>query len=302
MSTIASPRDSSVNGGRRIPQMATPTSSSRPSLDVPRSESGSPLPQQQAPPLRRNRTALREYYNLKNGGAASTTSTSRVAEETTPSELSSNDHSDVAESELDSAHFVGDAYVRACLETQPLGELLRTYNGVLADMRALDAEKKALVYDNYSKLIAATETIRRMRDNMDPLNPMANTLDPAIRDIYERAIAIRDRLRAELEGQGHGNGHGRDWKEDESRRKKRELVTRVLDTPQRVRELVESAAREDAEKEWSPVRKLLERWLERGVGGPEVKDCLDDGNAALRGEPPGEKSWVNVKKSREILP
>lgn len=31
------------------------------------------------------------------------------------------------------------------------------------EIRALDGERKALVYDNYSKLIAATETIRKVR-------------------------------------------------------------------------------------------------------------------------------------------
>lgn len=32
---------------------------------------------------------------------------------------------------------------------------------VLLDIRGLDGERKALVYDNYSKLIAATDTIRK---------------------------------------------------------------------------------------------------------------------------------------------
>jgi len=31
------------------------------------------------------------------------------------------------------------------------------------DIRGLDGERKALVYDNYSKLIAATDTIRKVR-------------------------------------------------------------------------------------------------------------------------------------------
>lgn len=30
------------------------------------------------------------------------------------------------------------------------------------DIRSLDGEKKALVYDNYSKLITATDTIRKV--------------------------------------------------------------------------------------------------------------------------------------------
>lgn len=32
----------------------------------------------------------------------------------------------------------------------------------LAEIRGLDGERKALVYDNYSKLIAATDTIRKV--------------------------------------------------------------------------------------------------------------------------------------------
>lgn len=43
-----------------------------------------------------------------------------------------------------------------------LEQLLRLYTRVVGEVRALDAEKKALVYDNYSKLIAATETIRKV--------------------------------------------------------------------------------------------------------------------------------------------
>ena len=34
--------------------------------------------------------------------------------------------------------------------------------GVL-EIKGLDGERKALVYDNYSKLIAATDTIRKVR-------------------------------------------------------------------------------------------------------------------------------------------
>jgi len=39
----------------------------------------------------------------------------------------------------------------------PLDEHLLT-----ADIRNLDGERKSLVYDNYNKLIAATETIRKV--------------------------------------------------------------------------------------------------------------------------------------------
>jgi len=67
---------------------------------------------------------------------------------------------------------------------------MRVEAGLVSDIRTLDGEKKALVYDNYSKLIAATDTIRKMRTGMDPLTPTTATLAPAIAHIAESARAL----------------------------------------------------------------------------------------------------------------
>jgi hypothetical protein len=172
-----------------------------------------------------------------------------------------------------------------------------TYANYKLDIRALDAEKKALVYDNYSKLIAATETIRKMRANMDPLNPMASTLDPAISQIYERANAIKSELRASMTPfqQAEAEMSEEDRSKAENRRRARDVVRKVLDTPERLRVLVAEGKEAEAKTEWEPVLKLLESWKEQGKGGQDVQDCIEDGEAALRGEPPSEKSWANIK-------
>jgi vacuolar protein sorting-associated protein 51 len=181
MSTIASPRDPSTPLGRRIAQgVTTPTSSSRPSLDVPRSLNSSPNPTQPnaaggasaaggaLPSKRSNRAALREYYNLKKAAGASGSGTSTPILEVTPDALGDGIPggpyyaSEVAPSELDQSELDVEAYVRQTLAESSLEELLRVYTRVLGEIRALDAEKKALVYDNYSKLISATETIRKV--------------------------------------------------------------------------------------------------------------------------------------------
>jgi len=296
MSTITSPRDTSING-RRLPLISTPTSSSRPSLEISRSSEQSPnrgAPSQSQP--RRNRAALREYYNLKSSTA--TNDDDAASEASSIPDISS---SDVSESELDREGFDAAAYVKQVLETQSWGELLKTYNRVLTDIRALDAERKALVYDNYSKLIAATETIRRMRTSMDPLNPMAQTLDPAIASIYERAEGIRGELRGVVpEGVRREMEMGGEERERlQAKRRAREVVGRVLDMPENVRSLVKEGKEEEAKRLWDQSLRLLERWRERGVGGNDVQACIDDGEAALRGEPPNEKSWVSIKSTRE---
>lgn len=148
MSTIASPRDHSL---RR-----TPTSSNRPSLDTVRSSVTSPVNTTAHPPpsqsssattnKRSHRAALREYYNLR---AAA------------PPRIELPD-SEVPSSDLDAEDFDTDEYVARVVKESSLEELLRLYTRVLGEVRALDAEKKALVYDNYSKLITATETIRKV--------------------------------------------------------------------------------------------------------------------------------------------
>ncbi|CAG8975073.1 hypothetical protein HYALB_00009936 [Hymenoscyphus albidus] len=292
MSTIASPRDSSVNG-RRVPINATPTSSSRPSLEINRSTSASPNPQQQ--PRKASRAALREYYNLKATQSIPVIPESSPPRTDTFSETSSiHDISDVQTSPLDSPTFNSETYTKHVLETQPLSELLRTYNQILTDIRALDAEKKALVYDNYSKLIAATETIRKMRDHMGKDNPVARELDPKIRGIYRKAVEIRGEWREGVEEMSE-----REREAAKERDRRRKVVERVLETPEKIRLLVAEGKNEQARNMWVYPSKLLERWRERGVGGGDVEDCIEDGEAALRGEPANEKSWVNVKAKKQ---
>lgn len=168
------------------------------------------------------------------------------------------------------------------------------------DIRALDAEKKALVYDNYSKLIAATETIRKMRSNMDPLNPMASTLDPAIARIYERANAVKLELKNSMSDVELRNAEmsEEEWVAVIRKRQAAEIAKRVLDVPERLRQLVTEGKADEARDLWSENLRILQKWRTSGKGGEDVQACIDDGEAALRGEPPSEKSWINIKAKR----
>ncbi|OHF01218.1 hypothetical protein CORC01_03533, partial [Colletotrichum orchidophilum] len=301
MSTIASPREPPALTRRVSAQPHTPTSSTRPSLDTPRSLTSSPNPGSSAtfgnggpapaggPSKRANRAALREYYNLRKAAAAGS-GTPPSLEVTEDNERA--EHSEVPPSELDSPSFDAEAYVRKALAENTLDDLLRVYTRVLGEIRALDAEKKALVYDNYSKLISATETIRKMRANMDPVNPMASTLDPAIAGIYAQASSIREALRKTVAPPKSKE------REDEAaaarRRRTRELAREVLGTPEKLRRLVKEGKVEEARRAWEMPRRLLEVWREKGVGGKDVAECLEEGDAALRGG--SGQSSVRVSK------
>lgn len=116
---------------------------------------------------------------------------------------------------------------------------------------------------------------------MDPLNPMASTLDPAIAHIYNQAKALRDAMRDAVPAPDTEATQPA----TAARTRTQKLAATVLQTPERLRQLVQAGRTEDAEKAWQRPRQLLEAWRDQGVGGDDVAACLADGAAALRGEP-----------------
>ncbi|KAI8631866.1 Vps51/Vps67-domain-containing protein [Xylariaceae sp. FL1651] len=294
MSSIASPREP-----RHINTLTTPTSSTRPSLDGARSPVTSPNPNaslsaSNANP-KRSRAALREYYNLRKGTPAGTATPPQVEVTDPTGETGPHENSDVPPSEMDKEDFDADAFVKNALAENGMQDLLRLYTRVLGETRALDAEKKALVYDNYSKLITATETIRKMRANMDPLNPMASTLDPAIAKIYTQASEIRDSLRKSVPAPTDAR---RAEEEAVQRRlRTKQMAIEVLDTPDKIRALVAEGRLNDAREAWKLPRKLLLVWKEQGLGGADVEECIADGDAALRGEP-STRNWRELSNEK----
>lgn len=135
----------------------------------------------------------------------------------------------------------------------------------------LDGERKALVYDNYSKLILAVETIGKMRRSMDergtPLT-MTKTLGPAIAFVAESASGLiqeGEEQRRQTRESKQRTETGR------QRRAEKETVRWVLATPDRLRTFLDNGRKEEATEDYEEVRKLLEHW--EGVKG--VSDVLD---------------------------
>lgn len=163
-------------------------------------------------------------------------------------------------SELDRPDFDAQTYVQSLLAKEGIEGVLKVEAGLVSEIRSLDGEKKALVYDNYSKLIAATDTIRSMREKMDPLTPTTSTLTPAIGHIAETASSLSGQLKA---SRGRSGTVGAD---DGKQKDQQATVRWVLAAPSRLEAFLEEGKREEAEKEWHDVQRLLEKWSEvRGV-------------------------------------
>ncbi|KAL1582293.1 hypothetical protein WHR41_08986 [Cladosporium halotolerans] len=247
MSTIASPRPSIALSSRR-----TSTSTDR-SASLTR-QPGSAAPGNQ----RRNRAALRDYYGLKADPKPSSRNASPAPPPLDP-EL---------ESELDKPGFSSTEYVSSLLASSDLETVMRTVASLASEIRSLDGEKKALVYDNYSKLISATETIARMRASMEPLTPATATLAPAVEHIAETSAALSGALREQ-----HGSGSGSEA--ERKAQEQRATVRWVLDAPGRLRGLIDAGKREDAEEEWKKVSGLLDKW-ETVAGVQEVRKACEE--------------------------
>ena len=71
---------------------------------------------------------------------------------------------------IDSAHFEPDVFVKELLTTLPLEGLIAKDNSMVHEIRALDGDMQMLVYENYNKFISATETIKRMKNNVDAMD------------------------------------------------------------------------------------------------------------------------------------
>ncbi|KAI4155559.1 MAG: hypothetical protein LQ340_000925 [Diploschistes diacapsis] len=284
MPTIPNPPSASLF---QIP-LASASSSRRTSLDTTTRSStvSSPSLQPSNPPVtapqpqaRRNRAALRDFYGLKNPP----TQHPDGAKEDSHSQGIPPDGSQISSSELDTPGFDAQAYVKGVLEREGLEGVLKSEWELVGEIKSLDGDRKALVYDNYSKLITATDTIRRMRANMDPLAPHTSTLAPAISHIAGTAEALAAAMKQKvailaIEENGENlpssrakrlEHRERDGEDADVQRRTQEMntVEWVLGAPGRFRRMDEEGKKEAAKEDWQEVKLLLQKWQARGVGG-----------------------------------
>ncbi|KAK8175080.1 Vps51/Vps67-domain-containing protein [Phyllosticta citrichinensis] len=267
MSTIASPRHSS--------SIRSP-SSTRTSLEVPSRSNSLRSTSKTRPPRARDRTALRDYYNLKSPLTPTSDPSSTFAAPPTPGLGGGFEavKEEVEASELDRPGFDAEAYVKEVLGKEGLEGVLKVEAGLVAQVKGLDGERKALVYDNYSKLIAATETIKKMRTNMDPLTPHTSTLGPAIAHIAETATALSVSIIEHAVPPHRIKSPSPPGIVDDKERQ-RQTVRWVLDTPRRLRSKVARGDKAAAAQEFEEVEALLQKW--EGVKGVDElrKECRE---------------------------
>jgi hypothetical protein len=95
---------------------------------------------------------------------------------------------------IDTIHFDPDEYVRELLEKSPLETLVAKDTDMTHEIRTLDSDMQMLVYENYSKFISATETIKRMKSNMDSMENDMELLKSKMKSITITSSSLDETL------------------------------------------------------------------------------------------------------------
>ena len=95
---------------------------------------------------------------------------------------------------LDRSDFEAKTYVEELLRRQPLDRLLERDAALRRETRTLGSDLQALVYENYSKFIAATETIQAMNANVGAMEAGVACLDATLCDVDALAKQVNGSL------------------------------------------------------------------------------------------------------------
>lgn len=142
------------------------------------------------------RHALREFYKLQQAGPAQLVNDELVTtEEEHIEDFDANANSGVSESVLDKPGTNVDEYVQSLLKSSSVKSILKTSNSITGELRALDSEQKALVYNNYNKLISASNTLQGLKNKVysDNDHETIDRLMQSLDNVSKISVSIEDR-------------------------------------------------------------------------------------------------------------
>lgn len=95
---------------------------------------------------------------------------------------------------IDSAHFDSSQYVVDLLSTHTAEKLVAKDTSMMHEIRTLDSDMQMLVYENYNKFISATETIKRMKINVEAMDDDMNSIRTKMEKISRSTSQLDDSL------------------------------------------------------------------------------------------------------------
>lgn len=96
--------------------------------------------------------------------------------------------------DIDSPHFQARAFFEESVKSDSLPQLLARENSLVSDIRSYDNDLQSLVYDNYSKFLGASDTVRGLAQNISTLHDEMSHLKANLATVARRSDSISDDL------------------------------------------------------------------------------------------------------------
>ena len=96
--------------------------------------------------------------------------------------------------DIDDDGFKAEMYMEKMMANDSFEQVVTRENEVASQMKGLDSEMQTLVYENYNKFISATDTVRKMKSQVDSMTDTMKNLAESMRDINTVNVGINERL------------------------------------------------------------------------------------------------------------
>jgi hypothetical protein len=114
----------------------------------------------------RIKNLLSSYYGNEGGGEGQHAAAEAAAGESFSPAASKGSFS-IPIPAMDSPAFNADKHIAQMLKSFTLEKMMSEHHNMAREIKNLDSDMQQLVYENYNKFIAATDTIRTMKTNVD---------------------------------------------------------------------------------------------------------------------------------------
>ncbi|PAA55357.1 hypothetical protein BOX15_Mlig030090g3, partial [Macrostomum lignano] len=166
--------------------------------------------------------------------------------------------------DIDGAGFDPEVYLSKLLQEQPLTSLMAKEQQMVDQIRQLDSDMQTLVYDNYSKFISATDTIRKMKSDFHRMEQEMNNLAESVSAMSQQAADVRQ----------HVGGKRAELKRLAGVSALLHKLQYLLDLPARLTELRREGAHQQAIRAWQQADRVLSRYADLPSFRPIRADCL----------------------------
>lgn len=167
---------------------------------------------------------------------------------------------------INSPSFDPDVYMGLLVQKSNLEGLLQKHVEMAAEIKNLDTDLQMLVYENYNKFISATDTIKRMKNNIVGMEANMEQLLAKITSVQSRSDVVNTSL---LEKREH----------IEKLHRTRNLLRKVqfiYDLPTRLGKCIKSEAYADAVRLFTGAKPIFEAY-----GDSSFQDCKKASEEAI---------------------